>query len=114
MEALERDLNTLRTILPSTPVVLEIGSGSGLVSSYIHRLLAASTISHDNEHYDGQSSEFFKPRSYAVDLNPHAVAATRATAELNATPCTVRESDLDEAVKDELSGTPHIRPSMYA
>jgi len=103
MEGLERDLNCLRVLLPQNPTVLEIGSGSGLVSSYTHRLLAA-THPLDINVADADSYIPFHVSTYAVDLNPYAVEASRATLERNATPGEVRQSDLAVAVADELHG----------
>ena len=142
MEAMERDLNTLRILFSSgtddnnanaaendlskritgtkQPLILELGPGTGIISSYTARLLTAApvlTTTRDNDttttnnNNDIQPStettptpfptkshpnETFSPRVIALDLNPVAVTMTKKTFEVNNqdTPTEVYESDL--------------------
>ncbi|KAH9836501.1 S-adenosyl-L-methionine-dependent methyltransferase [Rhodofomes roseus] len=67
LDALEQDAESLRLSLPR--VCLEIGSGSGCVSSFVGSIL-------------GPSSALY----VATDINPHACHCTKLTGRQNKTP----------------------------
>ncbi|KAH9853044.1 putative methylase [Lenzites betulinus] len=67
LDALEADADALRSLKPS--VCLEIGSGSGCVSSFASAILGASASLY-----------------LATDINPHACKATKATGAQNRVP----------------------------
>jgi len=66
LDALEQDVEGLRVLSPR--VCLEIGSGSGCVSSFVGSILGTSTI-----------------LCLATDINPHACRCTRLTGRQNKT-----------------------------
>lgn len=68
LDALEKDALELMALKPA--LVVEIGPGSGVVSSFLARLLQG----------EGQRPTAL---SLAVDLNPEACVTTKATGKLN-------------------------------
>ncbi|KAH9919110.1 S-adenosyl-L-methionine-dependent methyltransferase [Fomitopsis serialis] len=75
LDALEQDAEELRVSYPR--LCLEIGSGSGCVSSFIGAILGTSTI-----------------LCLATDINPHACRCTRLTGRQNKTPIDVVNASL--------------------
>ena len=63
LDALESNQSELNTICPL--ITLEIGSGSGIISTFISQLLS------------------FKPIMFCTDINPQACKCTLTTAQLN-------------------------------
>ncbi|KAJ3023528.1 HemK methyltransferase member 2 [Thoreauomyces humboldtii] len=75
LDSLEKDVNLLRDLSPL--ICLEIGSGSGCVSTFLATLL-------------GHSQTLY----LATDINPHANDATRLTGAQNRVPMDVVRADL--------------------
>ena len=74
LDALESDQSLLKEF--SFPTVLEIGSGSGCVSSFLAKMLGPDAI------------------YTCCDINPHALECTRKTADLNQVELQVIRADL--------------------
>ncbi|GAC92585.1 hypothetical protein PHSY_000139 [Pseudozyma hubeiensis SY62] len=67
LDALEADASSLTaTFSHRAPICVEIGSGSGIVTTFLSQILGSA------------SAEFV-----AIDLNPHANTCTRATGKAN-------------------------------
>lgn len=88
MDTLKADLVHLQASLPAFPLSLEVGSGSGILSSYLYKLLKNDDLT-----------------VYAVDINEDAIAATQSTFIHNKVKhheCLCM--DLVSAVKERLKG----------
>ena len=85
-DALSLDRSTFLNLQPK--VVIEIGSGSGCVITYIHQLFDQIGI----------SASYF-----ATDINPDAVALTRRTAEYNGVEVECVQTSFCDALVDKLA-----------
>ncbi len=87
MEAFERELNVMRFLLPRSPALLEVGPGSGILSTYLKLLLKRSTpltcapcASDASAVCQGCGNlASFNPLSMAADLNPTAAQFSHMT-----------------------------------
>ncbi|KAJ1530833.1 hypothetical protein ONE63_005679 [Megalurothrips usitatus] len=79
LDALEKDLNVIRSLQPR--LCLEVGSGSGVVSTAVARALGSSCF------------------MMATDLNPFACRFTRETAQANKTHVSCVQMDLDSMIR---------------
>ncbi|CAD6198407.1 unnamed protein product [Caenorhabditis auriculariae] len=83
IDAIEKDIKELRERNPK--IVLEIGCGSGVVSTFVNQALGGNVT------------------SLATDLNPHALECTLETARLNDIKIDVVRTDLETGF-DHLQG----------
>lgn len=110
METFEHDRQFLSHILPSSPNILEVGVGSGILSAYASILLRhshpllPSLFPADTAIDSSQDVANFKVKSFGVDINPDAVRIANETYQRNGLDGKVVLSDLATAVHPELDG----------
>ncbi|KHJ88641.1 hypothetical protein OESDEN_11563 [Oesophagostomum dentatum] len=78
MDAIEKDIQKLRDLSPK--IVLEIGCGSGVVSTFVNQALGGDVT------------------SFATDYNPDALECTVETGRLNGVKIEVVRTDLDSGL----------------
>ncbi|CAJ0604493.1 unnamed protein product [Cylicocyclus nassatus] len=83
LDAIEKDIQMLRELSPK--IVLEIGCGSGVVSTFVNQALGGNVT------------------SLATDYNPDALECTLETGRLNGVKIDVVRTDLDKGL-DHLEG----------
>ena len=91
MDALEADVELLRLVRPL--LCVEVGSGSGVVLTFLAKLV--SSVHEGKEEEGGQQQgepvasksslleRHISPACFAVDVNPNAAAVSKRTAEVN-------------------------------
>ncbi|KAM3718235.1 eRF1 methyltransferase catalytic subunit [Dirofilaria immitis] len=84
LDALEKDKKSLEELKPN--VIVEIGSGSGIVSVFCQHLLHVPVL------------------NFATDMNFKALQCTQTTAELNNVSVEAVQCDLLSALRYQLSG----------
>ncbi len=105
MEAFELDIPVLQALLPPSPLTLEIGVGSGILSSYASIVIRnLHPITFQDEKKEIKDIEKFKVTSIGVDINPDAVRIANLTFENNNVSGRVYESDLTNAVQNIVKG----------
>ncbi|CAB3410980.1 unnamed protein product [Caenorhabditis bovis] len=80
IDAIEKDIKEIRSRNPR--IVLEIGCGSGVVSTFVNQALGGNVT------------------SLATDLNPHALDVTLETAKLNDIKIDVVRTDLEQGLEN--------------
>ncbi|SJX62089.1 related to MTQ2-Putative S-adenosylmethionine-dependent methyltransferase [Sporisorium reilianum f. sp. reilianum] len=85
LDALEADASSLTTT--SSPLCLEIGSGSGIVTSFLSHILGPTSAAY-----------------LAIDFNPHANTCTLATGRANSVRIEAVRSSLLDGLRARLKG----------
>ncbi|CBQ72218.1 related to MTQ2-Putative S-adenosylmethionine-dependent methyltransferase [Sporisorium reilianum SRZ2] len=85
LDALEADASSLTTT--SSPLCFEIGSGSGIVTSFLSHILGPTSAAY-----------------LAIDLNPHANTCTLATGRANSVHIEAVRSSLLDGLRARLKG----------
>uniref|UniRef100_A0A8R1HRY7 MTS domain-containing protein n=1 Tax=Caenorhabditis japonica TaxID=281687 RepID=A0A8R1HRY7_CAEJA len=92
IDAIEKDIKEIRSRNPQ--LVLEIGCGSGVVSTFVNQALGGNVT------------------SVATDLNPHALDVTLETAKLNDIKIDVVRTDLYDGL-EKLNGKVSFKKKFF-
>jgi len=106
MEAFERQARYFYSRLPDDIVCLEIGTGTGILSAYLHTVL--SSLPAVEASADSTTVSRKRAHMTAVDINPSAVEVATETFRRNHIRGQVVLSDLTDSVEQELEHKVHI------